>query len=327
MDNLASRIQHTGQRAKSKEQRARNLKQRAESEEQEALSPMPYALNSVLYALFRLARPLNGVIVFISVFLGAFLAKGSISTLINVVIAAIAAFLLSSAGNAFNDFYDVETDRINKPSRPIPSGQVKRRSALMLAVVLFAIGTGLGLLINWLAFIVACVVSGLLVFYTIKLRQLSLTGNMVIGLLTGLAFIWGGIAVETRHAVSLRAVIPAVFAFLFTSGREIVKDIQDIRGDKAAGLLSLSVKWGQRKAMYASFIFLALVILISPFPYLLGTYSLYYLICVVLGVDLVLIYCMTILLTGLTKQNAARVANLMKFDIFIGLGAIYLGGL
>jgi geranylgeranylglycerol-phosphate geranylgeranyltransferase len=267
----------------------------------------------------------------ISVVLGAFLADGGSSfksayALVNIMIVAFAAFLLLSAGNVLNDFCDVETDRINKPSRPIPSGLIERRSALMFAIVLFAIGTGLGLLVNWLAFSVACTVSVLLVLYTVGLRRLLPVGNAAIGLLTGLTFISGGIAVGAISG----AIVPAVFAFLFTVGREIVKDIQDVRGDKAVGLPSLPVRWGKRKAMYASFILLALVILISPLPYFLNIYSLYYLICVILGVDLVLVYCMLILLIGSGKrleQNAARVADLMKLDIFVGLGAIYLGSL
>jgi len=293
-------------------------------------SPAFRLSGSMLYAFFRLVRPLNGLIASISVIIGAFLASGSISPFTSVMIVAIAAFLLLSAGNVLNDFCDIETDRINKPYRPIPSGQVKRRFALVFAIALFVIGVGLGLLVNWIAFSVACIVSALLALYTIKLRRLLLVGNIVVGLLTGLTFISGGIAVGAvgRGVIyNARAFIPAIFAFLFTAGREIVKDIQDVKGDEAVGLLSLPIKWGQQKAMYASFIFLALVILISPWPYFLGIYSLYYLICVVLGVDLVLIYCMLSLLRGLSKQNAAKVASLMKFDIFIGLGAIYLGGL
>jgi geranylgeranylglycerol-phosphate geranylgeranyltransferase len=90
----------------------------------------------------------------ISVILGAFLAiRGEVypGSYISVMIVAIAAFLLLSAGNVLNDFCDIEIDRINKPSRPIPSGQVKRRSALAFAVVLFTMGTGLGLFVNWIA--------------------------------------------------------------------------------------------------------------------------------------------------------------------------------
>jgi len=257
------------------------------------------------------------------VVLGAYLAAGSISPLTNVIIVAVAACILLSAGNAFNDYRDVETDRINKPSRPIPSGQVSRWTALVFSVALFVVGTGLGLAVNWAAFSVACIVSVLLVLYTIKLRQLLLVGNIAIGLLTGLTFVSGGIAVGAIGG----SIIPAVFAFLFTAAREIVKDIQDVKGDDMSGLSSLPIKWGKRKAMYVSLVFLALVILISPWPYFFDIYSLYYLLCVVIGVDLVLIYCMMVLMTNLTEQNAARVANIMKFDIFIGLGAVYLGGM
>jgi len=273
--------------------------------------------------LTRLTRPLNGIIVFISVFLGAFLAKGNIDPVINVILAAIAFFLLLSAGNALNDYYDVETDRINKPTRPIPSGQVKRQYALTFAIILFAISLVPGLLINWMAFSIVCMVCALLVLYTIKLRQVLFIGNILIGFLTGLTFIWGGFAVGATSG----AIVPAVFAFLFTVGREIVKDIQDVKGDKAVGLLSLPIKWGQRRAMYISFIFLILVILVSPLPYILNIYSLYYLICVVIGVDLILIYCMIILLKELSERSAARAANLMKLGIFIGLGAMYIGSL
>ncbi len=278
---------------------------------------------SHLSGLIRLARPLNGLIASISVVLGAYLAAGSISPIINVIVIAAAAYILLSAGNAFNDYRDIETDRLNKPSRPIPSGQVSRRTALVFAIVLFVTGTGLGLAVNWVAFSVACIVSVLLVLYTVKLRQLLLVGNIVIGLLTGLTFVSGGIAVGAIGG----SIIPAVFAFLFTAAREIVKDIQDVKGDDMSGLSSLPIRWGKRRAMYVSLVFLALVILVSPWPYFLDIYSLYYLLCVVIGVDLVLIYCMLVLLTSLTEQNAARVANIMKFDIFIGLGAVYLGGM
>ena len=236
---------------------------------------------------------------------------------------AVAALLLLSGGNALNDFCDVEADKVNRPSRPIPSGRVKRRSALVFSVALFVIGTGLGLFVNWTAFAITCAVSAFLVLYTLALRRLLLVGNLVVSMLTGLTFVSGGVAVGAVGG----AVIPAVFAFLFTAGREVIKDIQDVTGDDIGGLSSLAIKLGQRRAMYVSFVFLALVIVASPLPYLLNVYSIYYLICVVLGVDLVLIYCMMALLLDLGEKSAARVSTIMKFDIFVGLCAIYLGGI
>ena len=276
-----------------------------------------------LYAYIRLIRPLNGLITFISVILGAFLSSRGINPIVKVIIASATALFLLSAGNALNDYCDVESDRINKPSRPIPSGQIGRRSALTFSILLFIISTGLSLLINWAAFLIALIVSLLLVLYATRLRELPLLANSTIGFLTGLTFIYGGIAVGTING----AIIPAVFAFLFTAAREVVKDVQDIKGDQATGMSSLAITWGSKRAIYASFIFLILVIVISPIPYIIGFYSLYYLVCVALGVDTVLIYCILSLLRHPSEHNAARVANIMKFDIFAGLGAIYLGKL
>jgi len=278
---------------------------------------------NILYAYAQLARPINGLIAFVVVIFGAFLASGSVDPILKVIIASTIALMLLSAGNAFNDYCDVESDKINKPKRPIPSGKINKRSALTFSLFLFIIGTGLSLLVNWVSFLIALVVSLILILYAMKLRDFPLLANTTIGFLTALAFIYGGVAVGKISG----AIIPAVFAFLFTSAREIVKDIQDYQGDRATGMLSLAIKWGNKKAAYISLIFFALVIIISPFPYLLDYYSIYYLICVVFGVDIVLIYCMIALIRQPSERVAGRIANIMKFDIFAGLGAIYLGSL
>jgi len=276
-----------------------------------------------LYAYVRLIRPLNGLIAFISVILGAFLSGGGINPADKIIIASVTVLILLSAGNALNDYCDVESDRINKPSRPIPSGHIGKCSALTFSILLFIIGIGLSLLVNWMAFLIALIVSLLLLLYATSLRKLPLLANSTIGLLTGLTFIYGGIAVGTITG----AIVPAVFAFLFTAAREVIKDIQDVKGDQAIGMPSLAITWGNKRAVYVSLVFLALVIVISPIPYIISFYSLYYLICVALGVDTVLIYCMLSLLRYPSEHNAARIANIMKFDIFAGLGAIYLGKL
>jgi len=276
-----------------------------------------------IYAYVKLARPLNGLIAFVSVIFGAFLASGSVDPIFKVIIASIIALMLLSAGNAFNDYCDVESDKINKPKRPIPSGQIYRCSALTFSLFLFIIGTGLGLLVNWVAFLIALVVSLILILYAVKLRDFPLLANTTIGFLTALAFIYGGVAVGKISG----AIIPAVFAFLFTTAREIVKDIQDYQGDHVAGMSSLAIKWGNKKAAYISLIFFALVIIISPIPYLLDYYSIYYLICVIFGVDIVLIYCMIALIRQPSEKVSGKIINIMKFDILVGLGAIYLGSL
>jgi len=276
----------------------------------------------MLYAFFRLTRPINGLIASISVISGAFLSGGSINSIYNIAIVAIGAFLLTGAGNSLNDFWDVESDKINKPLRPIPLGQIKRQWALVFAISLFVIGSGLGLLVSWKVLVFFSFVSAVLVLYTIKMRRFLLIGNISIGFLTGLTLIAGGMAAKSLKG----AFIPAIFAFFITVAREIIKDIQDVKGDKISGLTSLPLRLGIRKAMYISLVFLASIIIISPWPYIIGFYSLYYLISII-GIDLILLYCAFMLFTKLTEKTAARVSGYLKINILLGLGALYLGKL
>jgi len=278
-----------------------------------------------ILSFIELSRPINGLIAFISVFLGALLAAGSLSPLISVLIVAVAALLLLSAGNALNDFCDLQIDNINKPHRPIPSGRIARKEALTFSTVLLGIGTYMGILINWTAFIIAIAVSACLVLYATKLKRMPLAGNIAIGFLTALVFISGGVAVDAIKGT----IVPAIFAFLFTTAREIVKDIEDLEGDKKVNAKTSPILWGEDTAMYIAFGFMASVIIFSFIPYLIN-YSWRYMLLVFLGVDCVLIYCMGSLKKNrssersLPRSNAGKIQKVMKLDIFVGLVAILL---
>jgi len=257
----------------------------------------------------------------ISVLLGGFFAVGTLNHL-DVLTVAISALLLLSAGNAFNDYCDYEIDRINKPQRPIPSGRVQRRGALIFAIVLLSIGAALGFLVNRYAALIALIVSSCLIAYAVWLKRTPLVGNLVVGMLTGLTFIAGGVAVMSIRGV----LVPAIFAFLFTTAREIVKDIEDTEGDIENRAKTIAVI-SKRVAVLMALVFMFAVILFSPIPYLLDWYSWRYLLTVVIGVDLVLIYLTVQLWRDASKENSAKIQQWMKWDIFVGLGAIYLGSL
>ena len=274
-----------------------------------------------IFAYLELSRPINGVIALISVLLGGFFAVGTFNHL-DVLTVAISALLLLSAGNAFNDYCDYEIDRINKPQRPIPSGRVQRRGALIFAIVLLSIGAALGFLVNRYAALIALIVSGCLIAYALWLKRTPLVGNLVVGMLTGLTFISGGVAVMSIRGV----LVPAIFAFLFTTAREIVKDIEDTEGDIENRAKTIAVI-STRVAVLMALVFMFAVILFSPIPYLLDWYSWRYLLTVVIGVDLVLIYLTIQLWRDASKENSAKIQRWMKWDIFVGLVAIYLGSL
>ena len=276
-----------------------------------------------LLAYLELARPLNGVIAFISAWLGGmFASQGKIENIINIrlLLVSVSALVLLSAGNAINDYCDYNIDRINRPRRPLPSGRIRRVNALIFAIVLTVIGIWLGTLINRNATGIAILVSVALVSYAFWLKRTPFVGNLVVSGLTGLTFIAGGVAIDSVQGT----LIPAIFAFLFTTAREIVKDLEDTEGDLKNSVKTLATL-NPRIAVWTAISFMASVILFSPLPYLFGWYSWHYLILVLIGVDFVLIGLAIRLCQDASRESCASIQHWMKWDIFVGLGAIYLG--
>lgn len=274
-------------------------------------------------AYLELARPLNGIIAFISAWLGGlFASQGRTEELLDVrlLLVSIAALLLLSAGNAINDYCDYNIDRINRPQRPLPSGRIQRRHALIFAIILIVLGIWLGTRINESATAIAILVSAALVSYAFWLKRTVFVGNLVVSGLTGVTFVSGGVAIDSVHGT----LVPAIFAFLFTAAREIIKDIEDTEGDMKNRIKTLAIL-NRRLAVGTALGFMALVVLFSPIPYLFGGYSWHYLFVVVIGVDLVLIGLAVRLLRDTSRESCASIQRWMKWDIFVGLGAIYLG--
>lgn len=276
-----------------------------------------------VFAYLELARPLNGIIAFISAWLGGlFASQGNAENLwdVRLLLVSVAAFLLLSAGNAINDYCDYNIDRINRPRRPLPSGRIQRQHALIFAVLLIAIGIWLGILINKTATGFAILVAAALVGYALWLKRTPFIGNLVVSGLTGVTFVAGGIAIDSVQGT----LVPAIFAFLFTAAREIIKDIEDTEGDLKNSVKTLAIL-NPRLAIGTALGFMALVILFSPIPYLFAWYSWHYLLVVVLGVDLVLVGLAIRLLRDASRESCASIQRWMKWDIFVGLGAIYIG--
>jgi geranylgeranylglycerol-phosphate geranylgeranyltransferase len=178
-----------------------------------------------------LTRPGNMALTAIAVVAGAFIAAGTdISDFqIEILICCLCSMMLVGGGNALNDYNDRETDKENHPKRPIPSGSVSADSAYMYAQALL----GLGLLIllftldNKMPFVIALIGVILLIAYENGLKAAGITGNVVVGLMSGAVFLFAGMAVNDPG--------PTLWMFglavLATISREIVKDIQDLEGD------------------------------------------------------------------------------------------------
>jgi geranylgeranylglycerol-phosphate geranylgeranyltransferase len=100
--------------------------------------------------------------------------------------------LIASAGFAINDYFDRESDAVIKPKRPIPSGALSLKQVVVVSGTLFTLGLVLSALINWLSFAIIAIDSLLLLIYSYMVKKKSgFAANLLMGVLTGTAFIYG----------------------------------------------------------------------------------------------------------------------------------------
>ena len=225
----------------------------------------------------ELMRPGNAVAAGVLTFIGAFVA-GGLDAPLGAGIAVLATILATGGGNAINDYFDREIDAINQPDRPIPRGAIPPRGALWFSAGLFAFAVGLTLLLPIAAIAIAVINLVALVAYTEVFKGLPGVGNALVAYLTGSTFLYGGAAVGGDLETVLILFVLAASA---TIAREIVKDVEDIEGDRAEGLNTLPIAIGERRALAVATVFVVFAALVSPMPYLLETFGSAYLLVLV----------------------------------------------
>ena len=193
--------------------------------------------------LIKLIRAQNGLIAGISVWVGFSLTspEGAPQFSFNILVAALTAFLITGAGNIYNDIMDRNIDRINRPERPIPQGRITLRFAAALTIIFLT----LGLFLAWyflpkILLLIVCVNSLLLLAYSIFFKKTAWFGNPAVALLGASCFIFGGF-LNSRWQISL---VPAGFAFLIHWAREIIKDADDMEGDRICEARTLPIVLG-----------------------------------------------------------------------------------
>jgi geranylgeranylglycerol-phosphate geranylgeranyltransferase len=217
-----------------------------------------------LAGLFAITRPLNAVVAGIAVIVAYLIATGTIIP--EVLLLFVVVILVTAAGNVINDYFDVEIDRVNRPDRPIPSGQVTLPAARAFAIVLFLAGILLCLLTNALCITIAVFNTILLIAYAARLKRTPLFGNIAVSYLAGSMFLFGG---ALSGMSGLIHVIPfAVMTFFAMLARELVKDAEDVEGDRASGAETVPIRFGIRKTVLLALICAILGAGSSLVPYL-----------------------------------------------------------
>jgi geranylgeranylglycerol-phosphate geranylgeranyltransferase len=217
-----------------------------------------------LAGLFTITRPLNAVTAGLAAVVAYLIATGTIipeALLLFVVVA-----LITAAGNVINDYFDAEIDRVNRPDRPIPSGQVTLPAARAQAATLFLAGILVCLLTNALCIAIAVFNSLLLIGYAARLKRTPLIGNITVAYLAASMFLFGG---ALGGVAGLFHVMPFAIMTLFAMlARELVKDGEDVEGDRASGATTLPIRYGMKATMLLALFCAVLGVVASLVPFL-----------------------------------------------------------
>jgi geranylgeranylglycerol-phosphate geranylgeranyltransferase len=271
-------------------------------------------------AIFILARPLNCLITFISVWAGAAVASDVYFSW-RIFAASASAALIAGFGNSANDIFDIKIDRINRPYRPLACGKVSVTEAIFLALGLAISGLFLSFIVSRHAILVALLAVVILLVYTPVFKGLSFWGNVAVAAVASLPFIYGGMSVDKPFG----AIILSVFAFLLHFGREIVKDIQDRVADATAGIRTGVAIYGAGVSRAIAALLFSALVLSTIVPFAFGMYGRGYLMTVATGADLILLVSIYHLVRSDDDAIMRRMAGWLKAAMPLGLVAVYIG--
>lgn len=216
-------------------------------------------------AIIELTRIEHGVMYGIAVLIGIILVAGlqAIFTF-PAALGFLTALFIEMGAFALNDYIDLKADLVNKrEDRPLVRGALKRETAFHLSLACFLIGNVISVFISPECFLVAAAFSLLSIAYNSKLKKYSVIGNIFIGITMALPFVFGAII---AGAVNDAILVLSGIVFIIGLGREMMKDIEDMKGDKETGARTLPIIVGPKKTTYSIVICYLMGVLLSLFP-------------------------------------------------------------
>ena len=272
-----------------------------------------------LKALYKLSRPLTSFSGALAVLLGGYVAGTGAWP--NIVLACLTTLLVAGSANAWNDYLDVEIDRINQPQRPLPAGHVSLRQAKNFSFALAGLSLVLASFINLPAFLIVLSSNLLLYVYSIRLKSTVLMGNATVAMISAMSAIFGGVAAGNVLPTLWLAVIIATAIM----GREVLKTLADYEGDLRQRCRTVATVWGRRPARVVFYLLAAATIIVMMTPYLFDVYRPVYAYIVALGVYPVVFYILMRVSRYRTGPQLEKLSQLMKYDFIVWFLAVLLG--
>jgi len=283
-----------------------------------------------LKAVWELTRLDHGFMLALAILIGAVISdKSFYDQYIKLIFAFLTALFLEASTFSLNDYLDLEIDRKNRRAdRPLVRGDLKPRTALLIFLLLFPMGIVSSLLVNFSCFLIAMFTGIFAILYDFKIKKIKYIGNFYIAYTTAIPFIFGSISVSSH--IPYAVLVLAVIASIASLGREMMKDIIDIKGDKIGGVKSVPMYIGERKTCILISTLYMLAVLLSFLPFLFFENTTYYFnytyLIPILVTDSIFVY-LSVKHIIEEKPPFERFRRLSLLGMILGLVAFLLGSI
>lgn len=280
-------------------------------------STQPFTIS----ALLRLTRFWNLVIIGLAQYCTAgFLIDSRLILDIHLLLLSTSTILIAAAGYVINDYYDIKIDLINKPERVVIGKSITRRYAILFHTSLSVSGVAIGFMLNWKIGILNFLSAFFLWLYSNNLKRQPFIGNFLVAILTGLSILIVILLYDARPPGNMHVIIYSLFAFFMTLVREMIKDMEDLRGDNTFGCKTIPIIWGLRKAKYL--VYSVLILFATSVFYINYTYvglPMYYFVCFLF---IPLGWLLALLIRADTIKDFYTLSQLCKVIMLLGISSM-----
>ncbi|TFG08155.1 MAG: hypothetical protein EU539_03190 [Promethearchaeota archaeon] len=278
-------------------------------------------------ASINIMRPVNCIMGSLTVIIGLLNTRTSVPfniLVINLILGVLTYFAIAASGMIINDIYDLEIDKINRPNRPLPRGEL----SITQARVLFGLTFGIGVLLSifhWLFFDLSGLNVLLAIFfgfigwlYAAWGKKSGFYGNLIVSVSFSIGLIYG--AILNSSLIPIYIYFFFLTSFFLLLSREIVKGCEDIEGDREEGVKTLAIRLGIKKAMASAVVFEILAIIFFVLPYFTNIINpTLFLISMIFGLVDVIAAVFLSLRGNFEKGNLKKISLLLKVGAFLGL--------
>jgi 4-hydroxybenzoate polyprenyltransferase len=218
----------------------------------------------VLFAFLRLIRIGNLLIMAFTQYLTAVFLIGPKSDWVKFLknpelfLLVFSSCMIAGAGYIINDYYDVKIDAINKPHKMVIDRIIRRREAILLHFLFSFFGILMATVVSFKIGFVTLLAAVLLWYYSNDMKRRAFSGNLAVAALTGLAVI---VVALLYHQNYFLVSVYAIFSIIISIIREIIKDMEDLKGDQTFGCKTLPIILGVRKTKLIVYAFAFILVI------------------------------------------------------------------